>query len=284
MHQVLHLEEQAPADAAARVEERQVVHREVPLLHQGHGQRVTQGEGRSGARRGDEVVGTGLFHPHVEHDVPVAGDSGCPVARHHDGRHAHPLYPRQDLDYLFGLSAVGDNEEDVLLLHYAQVAVERIRRVEIYRRHADAREGGGDLLGYRGPTCPCRRRRPCPCTRMMASTARSKSRRASPSPGGSPRASFSQDLSAYVDKPAHRASPILLSDFSMSGEIVEADGVLPVAPGLFGVLVDLHEYAVSPDRDGRPRQGEDELPLARRTLRPPRRVSARCGSRRRSPG
>ena len=85
VHHVGHLQQQAFAQAAGRMAQREIIGREGTGTQQRHGQRVAQSQCSSGAAGGRETERAGfLRHGHGEVDVSMARQRGFGAAGHAD--------------------------------------------------------------------------------------------------------------------------------------------------------------------------------------------------------
>ena len=146
VHNLFDREEQALAQRAAGMIAGEILGLDALVFEQRHRQRVAQRQGRRRAGGGREVQRAGLFlHADIEHHVAVLGQHRLDVAGQADHRHAEPLDRGENLQDLFGLAAVGEGDDEVAARHHAEVAVDPLGGMQEDRRHADARERGGDL-------------------------------------------------------------------------------------------------------------------------------------------
>src|SRR5213080_2207199 len=141
--------QQAAAERAGGMEEREVLGREAALLEQRDGERVAERHGRGRAGRGRETEGAGLLrHAHVEDDVRAAREGRVEVAAEGDEREAQAARHRQEAQHLGALAAVRDREQQVAADERAQVAVAALAGVQEEGGRAGRGERGGDLPAH----------------------------------------------------------------------------------------------------------------------------------------
>ena len=113
---------------------------------QGHGEGVAEGEGGGGAGRRHEVQGARLgADAAVEGDVGAAREGRPGGAGQADEPGPDPPDGVDQAQDLVRLAAVRQGHHDVVVLHDAEVAVDRLGRMQEERRGAGAGEGGRDL-------------------------------------------------------------------------------------------------------------------------------------------
>src|SRR5204863_199746 len=119
VHQIGDPEERAPAEGAPGVERRVVLRAEPAELEQDHGEGVTGGERRGGARRRGQVHRARLLgDAHVEHHLALARERGDGAAGQEDDRDTEPLEGRQDREDLIRLARVREGQHDVAAGHH----------------------------------------------------------------------------------------------------------------------------------------------------------------------
>src|SRR5690606_8363878 len=131
---------------AAGVQARELFLFEALVVEQGHCERVAHGEGGGCARGWHEVHGARLFgDAAVDEDIGGACERRVAAAGQRDELCADASNGLEQPDELFGLAAVRQGNDDIVLTHQAQVAVQRFGRVQEERRRAGARQCRGDL-------------------------------------------------------------------------------------------------------------------------------------------
>ena len=146
VHNVLHLEQEASTEGAARMEEREILLLEISHGHRGDGDGIAHGERRRRARRRRKTQGASLrLMPDVDDVVRVLGELRSAVARHGNDGRTDAMDDGQDLHDLLHLAAVGNRQDYVLVRHHAEVSVKRLCRVHEERRRARARKRRGNL-------------------------------------------------------------------------------------------------------------------------------------------
>src|SRR4030042_3719710 len=116
------------------------------LFHQGDGQRLAQGQCGRRARGGHHVLRAGFAFPlGVEDNITEPSDPRLRVSGDGDELDAYPLDELEEVDDLFGFSAVGDGQDDVVRQDHAQVAVSGLGRMDEQRRRPATGQGSGNL-------------------------------------------------------------------------------------------------------------------------------------------
>jgi hypothetical protein len=143
------VQQQPPAERAARVGAREVLLGESARLEDRDGERIAHRERCGGAGRGREVERAGLGrHAHVERDRGVARQRRGSISGQCDQRDVEALDDRQDGQQLLGLARVRDREHHVAGGDHADVAVHGLARVQEERGTPGAGERGGDLAAH----------------------------------------------------------------------------------------------------------------------------------------
>ncbi|SVK46297.1 Uncharacterised protein [Acinetobacter baumannii] len=143
----MHAVQQARAQAAARVRAGKVFRVETALAHQRHRQGVAhhQGIDRAGGGRQPHRAGFAL-----NADIQYAGGGQRQrrlfAAGDGDHRNAVLRQQRQDQVQLFGAAGVGDEHHHVVGADHAEIAVQRLRRMNEERRRAGAGQRRGDFF------------------------------------------------------------------------------------------------------------------------------------------
>ena len=146
VHDILHLEQEAPAERTARMEEREILLLEVPHGHHGDGDRIAHRQRRRRARRRRKPQGAGLrLVPDVDDVIRVLGELRGAIARHGDDRRTDTVDDGQNLHDLLHLAAVRNRQDDILIRHHAEVAMKSLRRMHEERRRARTRKRRGNL-------------------------------------------------------------------------------------------------------------------------------------------
>ncbi len=146
VHQIGDPEERAPAEGAPGVERRVVLRAEPAELEQDHGEGVTGGERRGGARRRGQVHRARLLEDaHVEHHLALAREPGDGAAGQEDDRDTEPLEGRQDREDLIRLARVREGQHDVAAGHHPEVAVDALGGMQEVGGRARRGERRGDL-------------------------------------------------------------------------------------------------------------------------------------------
>ena len=124
MHDVGDPQQQAPAQAAAGVGEREVFRAEAAGFQQGHGQGIAHHQGGGGTGGGGQAQGAG-FNSHADIQVGngLLGQDRVGVAGHADQRSTHALDQGQDGNHFAGAATVGDGNDHILRGNHAHVAV-----------------------------------------------------------------------------------------------------------------------------------------------------------------
>ena len=130
VHHVFHALE-PDAELAARVQRRVVFLREAALFEQGHGERVTHGQHRSGRSRGSETQRTRLLpDANVDHHVARLGERRARASSQGDEGHSQALHRVEQAQQLLGLAAVGERYQHVVAHQAAEIAVQGFSRVK----------------------------------------------------------------------------------------------------------------------------------------------------------
>ncbi len=145
-HHVAHAEQQLPAERAAGMKRREVLPTEPLHLQQHHRERVAQRQGDGRARRRRQVVRAGLLlHGPVERHRGHPGERRVHGAGDRDDRHAEPLQRPHQSEQLLRLAALAEHDGHVAPAHQAQVAMQRVDRVQVGGDGAGGRERRRDL-------------------------------------------------------------------------------------------------------------------------------------------
>ena len=145
MHDLAHMREPGP-ELAAGVEGAEVAGGEAAALEQRDRQRVAEHELERCRGRRRETVRTGLLDVRQnEADVGFAPEGALAVGGDRDQRDGEALGEGDHGSELDRLARPGDGEQDVAVLHHAQIAVARLGRMDEGGRLAGRGEGRGDL-------------------------------------------------------------------------------------------------------------------------------------------
>ena len=145
VHEFGHLR-QLQADAAARMQAPEVVAREAALFHDGHGERVAEGEHhrRRGRRRDPDRAGL-VRRRQDERNVGAADQPRPRRRRDADGPDVEALQMLDDRQELRRLAGIRDQDDDVVPRDHAHVAMRRLGRMQEEGGRAGRGERGGDL-------------------------------------------------------------------------------------------------------------------------------------------
>ncbi|MDT4854769.1 hypothetical protein FQZ97_890880 [compost metagenome] len=147
VHDVFHLEQQAPAEGAARMGEGEVFGGEAAGFQQRDGQGVAQHQGRGGGGGRGEVQRAGLLgDAGVQVGGCGLGQGGVRIAGEADQGEAQALDQWQQGDDFGGRARVGQGQDHILAGDHAHVAMAGFRRVNEEGGGAGAGQGGCDLL------------------------------------------------------------------------------------------------------------------------------------------
>jgi len=127
----------------------EVVRRHAFFGHPRHGECIAERHCHRGARRGHLIDGGGLaFDRGVEHDIAVITEHGLCATEDAEHLHGALFQKGHDGDQFVGVATVADEHYNVAFAHDANVAVQRIKRVEVHRQKAHRREARRNLLGH----------------------------------------------------------------------------------------------------------------------------------------
>ncbi len=130
------------------MQEGEILHPESLADAQGHGQGVSESQRRGGAGGGRQTqVACFLVQPDVQAAGRAAAEGGVGLAGQDDERDLQALDELQEPDELQRLAAVGQGDHHVAVRQHAQVAVDRLSRVQEQGRRAGAGERCGQLVG-----------------------------------------------------------------------------------------------------------------------------------------
>ncbi len=111
-----------------------------------HGQGVAHGQRGGGRGGGRQPVRAGFAgYADIEHGLCIAPQGGGRLSGQRDELQAQALDPGQQFQQFFGFSAVGKRDHHVAGGQRAEIAVQRLGRMQIQRRHAGGVERGRDL-------------------------------------------------------------------------------------------------------------------------------------------
>lgn len=147
MHHITYTGEQLTTEAATGVITREVHWFELNGFDQRYSQRITHGHGCQGGGGWCQVVRADFaLDRDVQPDISMLGQRGLAVAGHGDDLVTERLEARDQLDQLFGLAAVADEDQNIDRLEHAQVAMEGFGRVQEEAGGASGCKGGDHLL------------------------------------------------------------------------------------------------------------------------------------------
>ena len=146
VHQVADLG-QLLAQLAARVQLREILGAEALAQAYGDGQGVSQGQHGGGRGRRRQIQPAGLaLHAAIQGHVTGLGQRRVRIAREADQRVTLALERGQQAQNLLGLARGRQSHHHVARHQYAQIAVQRLGRVQKQGRRTGGTERGGDLL------------------------------------------------------------------------------------------------------------------------------------------
>ena len=117
-------------------------------LHPHCRQGVANRHGYRRAGGGSQVQRANLpIHRAIQHHVAPLSQAGLQAPHQGDQGRAAAAQVGQDRQQLFGFTAVGEQQGDVVGSHDAEIAVQGIDRIEKYGRKADGGKGGSDFAG-----------------------------------------------------------------------------------------------------------------------------------------
>src|SRR5881296_342189 len=115
-------------------------------LEQRHGEGVTERQRRGGAGSGRQRLGARLLRDAcIEDDVGLTSEGRVRITRKGDDRHAEPLELTHEAEQLVGGAALREQDGDVISADEAQVAVQRVHRMEERGGAAGGGERSRDL-------------------------------------------------------------------------------------------------------------------------------------------
>ena len=146
MHNILHLEQELPAQGTAGVEHGKVLAGEISGTHQGNGHSIAHGKSGRSAGSGSQPQGAGLpLHADVNKVVSMASQIGIPTAAISDDSSANTADNGQDIDYFRAFTTVGNGNDHILFSHHAQIPMKGLAWVHEESWRACAGQGCGNL-------------------------------------------------------------------------------------------------------------------------------------------
>jgi hypothetical protein len=87
-----------------------------------------------------------LIYGNVENDIRLAGEVGTGISSHDQNRHALPFDEWDDTKEFIGVTAVAENQDEILARDHPEVAMDGVDRIQSDRGGSGARKGGCDLM------------------------------------------------------------------------------------------------------------------------------------------
>lgn len=146
-HDIAHPCEEGAAEGAAGVKAGEVVGPETSGLQEDHGEGVSHDEHVRGAGGGGEIQRAGfLGDGDVENDISMLSEGGTGSSGDGDDGEGKSLQMGKEVEHLLGLTALAEEDDEVPLVHDAEVSMEGVTDIEINGGGAGAVQGGGEFL------------------------------------------------------------------------------------------------------------------------------------------
>ena len=145
-HDLLDPEQEGSSDGARRMIAGKLLGLKAAGLENGHGQSIPHHEHGGGAGSGSETERAGLTRDfHIQDDVAETSQARFRRRRSWRQSGGKLFKSREQVEQLLRFSGVAEREDNIAVVHHAQIAMDGIDGVEPHAGAAGAGESGGDF-------------------------------------------------------------------------------------------------------------------------------------------